>query len=71
MNRTHFDLPVDTTPVIGRSDASAIAGLSMRQAADALGMSLTGYQHYEDRFKKAFLPVELMRTWRAPSGMTL
>lgn len=37
------------------------AGLSMRQTADALGMSLTGYQHYEDRYKKAFLPVELMR----------
>lgn len=36
-------------------------GLSMRQAADALGMSLTGYQHYEDRFKKPFLPVDLMR----------
>lgn len=37
------------------------AGLSMRQAADALGMSLTGYQHYEDRFKKPFLPIDLMR----------
>ncbi|WP_374442504.1 S24 family peptidase [Stella sp.] len=37
------------------------AGLSMRQAADALGMSLTGYQHYEDRFKKPYLPVDLMR----------
>ncbi|BBK30571.1 peptidase S24-like protein [Stella humosa] len=37
------------------------AGLSMRQTADALGMSLTGYQHYEDRFKKPFLPVDLMR----------
>jgi SOS-response transcriptional repressor LexA len=37
------------------------AGLSMRQAADTLGMSLTGYQHYEDRFKKPFLPVDLMR----------
>ncbi|BBK44039.1 hypothetical protein STVA_40590 [Allostella vacuolata] len=44
------------------------AGLSMRQAADALGMSLTGYQHYEDRFKKAFLPVELMRRMAAVLG---
>ncbi len=37
------------------------AGLSMRQIADALAMSLTGYQHYEDRYRKPFLPVELMR----------
>lgn len=35
------------------------AGLSMRQVADALGMSLTTYQHYEDRFKKPYLPLPL------------
>ncbi|MCC7271421.1 MAG: helix-turn-helix transcriptional regulator [Alphaproteobacteria bacterium] len=36
------------------------AGLSMRQTADALAVSLTSYQHYEDRYKRAFLPLELM-----------
>ncbi len=37
------------------------AGLSMRAVADALDWTLTRYQHYEDRYKRAFLPVELAR----------
>jgi SOS-response transcriptional repressor LexA len=37
------------------------AGLSLRQIADALGVSLTSYQHYEDRFRKPYLPMELAR----------
>lgn len=36
-------------------------GLSMRTVADALGWTLTRYQHYEDRYKRAYLPVELAR----------
>jgi len=36
-------------------------GLSMRAVADALGWTLTRYQHYEDRYKRAYLPVELAR----------
>lgn len=37
------------------------AGLSMRVVADGLGWTLTRYQHYEDRYKRRNLPVELMR----------
>jgi SOS-response transcriptional repressor LexA len=37
------------------------SGLSMRAVADALGWTLTRYQHYEDRYKRAYLPVELAR----------
>ena len=33
----------------------------MRAVADALGWTLTRYQHYEDRYKRAYLPVELAR----------
>src|SRR5690606_19587174 len=36
-------------------------GLSMRAVADALDWTLTRYQHYEDRYKRAYLPVELAR----------
>lgn len=37
------------------------AGLSIREVAQALGMEHgSSYQHYEDRFKRAFLPVELV-----------
>ncbi len=35
--------------------------LSLREIAESLGMTATGYQHYEDRFKKRYLPGE-MRT---------
>lgn len=37
------------------------SGLSMRQVADALGWSLTRYQHYEDRYKRRWLPLDLAR----------
>ncbi len=37
------------------------AGLTMRTVSDALGWSLTRYQHYEDRYKRRFLPFELAR----------
>src|SRR5689334_16623313 len=37
------------------------AGLTMRSVSDALGWSLTRYQHYEDRYKRKFLPFELAR----------
>src|SRR5579864_765032 len=37
------------------------AGLSIRQVAEALGMEHgSSYQHYEDRFKKPLLPLELV-----------
>jgi transcriptional regulator with XRE-family HTH domain len=36
------------------------AGLSIREVAHALGMENgSSYQHYEDRFRKPFLPLEL------------
>jgi len=37
------------------------AGLSMRVVADSLGWRLTKYQHYEDRYRRRFLPNELAR----------
>ncbi|HET6161203.1 MAG TPA: S24 family peptidase [Dongiaceae bacterium] len=37
------------------------AGLTMRSVSDALGWSLTRYQHYEDRYKRKYLPFELAR----------
>jgi SOS-response transcriptional repressor LexA len=37
------------------------AGLTMRAVSESLGWSLTRYQHYEDRFKRKFLPFELAR----------
>src|SRR5579872_7025833 len=37
------------------------AGLTIREVAQALGMEHgSSYQHYEDRFRKAFLPLELV-----------
>ena len=39
----------------------ARAGLSIRQVAEALGMEHgSSYQHYEDRFKKPLLPLDLI-----------
>jgi SOS-response transcriptional repressor LexA len=35
------------------------AGLSMRAVSEALGWTLTRYQHYEDRFRRNYLPIEL------------
>ena len=35
------------------------SGLSMRAVAEALGWALTRYQHYEDRYKRPFLPADL------------
>ena len=37
------------------------AGLSMREVAESLGWALTRYQHYEDRYRRRFLPVEMCR----------
>jgi len=49
------------------------AGLSIRQVAQALGMEYgSSYQHYEDRFKKPLLPLELVLKLVpifAPSGV--
>src|SRR5208282_5304626 len=37
------------------------ANLSIREVAHALGMEYgSSYQHYEDRFKKPFLPLDLV-----------
>jgi len=41
------------------------AGLTMRAVSEALGWSLTRYQHYEDRYKRRFLPFELARDLEA------
>ncbi|HEX2581247.1 MAG TPA: S24 family peptidase [Dongiaceae bacterium] len=41
------------------------AGLSMRAVADRLGWSVTRYQHYEDRYKRRFLPYDLARSLAA------
>jgi len=38
------------------------AGLSIREVAHALGMENgSSYQHYEDRFRKTFLPLDFMQ----------
>ena len=37
------------------------AGLSMRAVSEALGWTLTRYQHYEDRYRRNYLPLELAR----------
>lgn len=54
------------------------AGLTMRAVSDALGWSLTRYQHYEDRYKRKYLPFELARALEemfvrqgVPAGMVL
>jgi phage repressor protein C with HTH and peptisase S24 domain len=36
------------------------AGLSMRAVSEALGWTLTRYQHYEDRYRRNFLPMEFV-----------
>ncbi|MFO1057875.1 MAG: S24 family peptidase [Dongiaceae bacterium] len=38
------------------------AGLPMRAVADHLGWTLTRYQHYEDRYKRRFLPLDFARS---------
>src|SRR5215813_15603374 len=35
------------------------SGLSMREVSEALGWTLTRYQHYEDRYRRRYLPIEL------------
>jgi len=56
---------------VGMRDVSAVArrlkqirtraGLSIRQVAEALGMEHgSSYQHYEDRFKKPLLPLDMI-----------
>ena len=37
------------------------AGLSMRAVSEALGWTLTRYQHYEDRYRRNYLPLDLAR----------
>jgi SOS-response transcriptional repressor LexA len=37
------------------------AGLSMRAVSEALGWTLTRYQHYEDRYRRAYLPLDFAR----------
>ena len=37
------------------------ARLPMRAVADSLGWTLTRYQHYEDRYRRAHLPLDLVR----------
>jgi phage repressor protein C with HTH and peptisase S24 domain len=37
-------------------------GLSMRAVAESLDWTLTRYQHYEDRYRRNYLPIELART---------
>jgi len=37
------------------------SGLSMREVSESLGWALTRYQHYEDRYRRRFLPVEMCR----------
>jgi phage repressor protein C with HTH and peptisase S24 domain len=36
------------------------AGLSMRAVSEALGWTLTRYQHYEDRYRRNSLPIEFV-----------
>jgi SOS-response transcriptional repressor LexA len=50
------------------------AGLAMRAMAKRLDMNPTTYQHYEDRYKKAFLPfevIELVRPVLLERGVSL
>ena len=37
------------------------SGLSMRAVSEALGWTLTRYQHYEDRYRRSYLPLDLAR----------
>lgn len=36
------------------------AGLSVRAMAELIGTRASSYQHYEDRYKKAYLPLDLL-----------
>ncbi|MEQ8388117.1 MAG: S24 family peptidase [Alphaproteobacteria bacterium] len=36
------------------------AGLSLREMAREIGWGATRYQHYEDRYKKPYLPIEVL-----------
>lgn len=38
------------------------ANLSMREVSEHLGWALTRYQHYEDRYRRQFLPLDFIRT---------
>jgi transcriptional regulator with XRE-family HTH domain len=38
------------------------AGMTIREVADELGRSPSSYQHYEDRYKKEYLPLDLMQS---------
>ncbi|MEX2295840.1 MAG: S24 family peptidase [Dongiaceae bacterium] len=37
------------------------AGLPMRAVSESLGWTLTRYQHYEDRYRRPYLPLEFVR----------
>jgi len=37
------------------------SGLSMRAVSESLGWTLTRYQHYEDRYRRPYLPLDLAR----------
>jgi Peptidase S24-like len=61
-------LRVQTAPMVVSAAARQLkvlrsrAGLSIREVAQALGMEHgSSYQHYEDRFKKAYLPLDLIQ----------
>src|SRR5262250_597691 len=60
-------LRVQTAPMVVSAAARQLkvlrsrAGLSIREVAQALGMEHgSSYQHYEDRFKKPYLPLDLI-----------
>jgi hypothetical protein len=72
-------LRVQTAPMVVSAAARQLkalrsrAGLSIREVAQALGMEHgSSYQHYEDRFKKAYLPLDLIQKLApifAPGGV--
>jgi Peptidase S24-like len=62
-----YCLRVQTAPMVVSPTARQLkvlrsrAGLSIREVAQALGMEHgSSYQHYEDRFKKPYLPLDLI-----------
>lgn len=59
----HADAMTDeTSPVAVRlKELRARAGLSIREVADRLGLATgSGYQHYEAKFKKPYLPLDFV-----------
>jgi Peptidase S24-like len=74
-----YSLRVQTAPMVVSAAARQLkvlrsrAGLSIREVAQALGMEHgSSYQHYEDRFKKAYLPLDLIQKLApifAPGGV--